>query len=250
VWTLDRNAAPPRWRQDPELEGARLCFSTRRGGCSAAPYDELNLGRSSGDAHDAVAENRRRLLGGIGLDPGTLATAGQVHGAVVRTVASPGHVPECDALVSTTPGLAIAVSAADCIPILFAAPGGVAAAHAGWRGIVAGIPEAAVDRLIEATGCAPAGVTAHLGPCIRSCCFRVGPDVAERFPSRFVHSLNDSLHVDLPGAARRRLLDRGLPPDAIHDVGACTSCERTWYYSYRRDRGRTGRLWGVAARLR
>lgn len=250
MWTLEPSTTPPRWTYAPENEGALLCFSTRRGGCSAPPYDQLNLGRSSGDHLDSVSENRRRLLAGLGLDPGGLATAGQVHGRTVRTVTAPGHTSECDGLVTTSLGLAIAVSAADCIPILFTAPGAVGATHAGWRGVVGGIPEATVDALIAATGSTPDRITAHLGPCIRSCCFRVGADVAEQFPSSFVHTVNASLHVDLAAAARARLLDRGLSPDKVFDVGACTSCEPAWYYSHRRDRGRTGRLWGVAVRVR
>lgn len=250
MWTLDPSVVPPRWAFASEDGGARLCFSTRQGGCSESPFDRLNLGRSTGDDPDAVSENRRRLLAGLGLDPEVLATAGQVHGRTVRTVGSPGHASECDGLVTTSIGLAVAVSAADCIPILYTAPGAVGAAHSGWRGVVGGIPEATVDALIAATGCAPDRITAHLGPCIRVCCFCVGPDVAEQFPSSFVHTVNDSLHVDLAAAARARLLDRGLSPGAVYDVGACTSCEPAWYYSHRRDQGRTGRLWGVAARVR
>jgi hypothetical protein len=249
VWSLDVDAAPPRWRPRSAPEGACLCFSTRRGGISEPPFDTLNLGRSSGDRPDAIAANRRRLLADLGLDPARLATASQVHGARVERVSAPVHVSECDALVSTAPGLAIAVAGADCIPILFTAPGAVAAAHAGWRGVVAGVAEAALEALTSAAGARPDRATAHLGPCIRSCCFRVGPDVAARFPSDLVRESEGSTFVDLPGAARRRLIERGMDPGSIFDTGACTSCEPSWYYSHRRDHGLTGRLWGVVARL-
>jgi len=231
-------------------------FSTRRGGVSRAPYDTLNLGRSTADEAAAVTENRRRLLLGLGLDPERLATAGQVHGAGVAIVDGPGLTADCDALITTRPGLALAVTAADCLPLLLAAPGGVAAVHAGWRGAAAGVAETALVALAAATGCEPALVTAHFGPCIRDCCYEVGPEVASRFPDSVVRRLQsrepggrEVLRLSVPDAVRFRLAAAGVPEGSIHDTGACTACAPDWYYSHRRDRGVTGRHWGVIARV-
>src|SRR5215510_13742216 len=134
MWILDPDAAVPHWRQRERDPGAVLLFSTRRGGVSRAPFDTLNLGRSTEDDTAAVRENRARLLRLADLAPDRLATAGQVHGARVVEVVAPGHHAECDALVTRVPGVVLAVTTADCMSLLYHAPGVVAAAHSGWRG--------------------------------------------------------------------------------------------------------------------
>jgi polyphenol oxidase len=247
MWTLDRAAAVPAWRPDPADPACVLAFSTRRGGVSNPPWDTLDLGLSCGDRPESVLENRRRLLESLGLDPAGLATAGQVHGDIVRTVTRPGNHPGCDALLTRSPGLVLAVATADCMSLLYQARGAVAAAHAGWRGAAAGMPVAALRALCDSAGVPPAGVSVALGPCIRACCYEVGPDVARRFPASAVRTVGGRLHLDLPAAARAQLLEAGLPAEAFHDTGACTACERELCFSHRRDAGRTGRLWGIAA---
>lgn len=247
MWTFDSHSAVPAWRHASERSGTILAFSTRRGGVSNGPYHSLNLGRSTRDPPEAVEENRRRLLTALGLDHARLANAGQVHGAAVARVTEPGLHPVCDALVTTTPGLTLAVTAADCLPILYAAPGAVAAAHSGWRGTAEGIPEVALAAVCAAAGVTPDEVTIHLGPCIRVCCYQVGPEVAARFPAAALRHAGETHHLDLPTAARLRLLAAGAAAHAIHDTGACTSCSADWYFSHRRDRGLTGRQWGVVA---
>lgn len=247
MWTLDTAAPVPLWRPATGVPGARLAFSTRRGGASAPPFDSLNLGRSTEDLPEAVTENRGRLLASLGLAPDRLATAGQVHGARVVEVVAPGHHGECDALVTRVPGLALAVTTADCMSLLYVAPGGVAAAHAGWRGTAEGMPGAALAALCACAGCSPAQVQVHIGPCIRACCYEVGEDVASRFPPAAVRPTSGRPRLDLPAAARLALEGLGVPPESIHDTGACSACEPHWYFSHRRDAGRTGRLWGVAA---
>ncbi len=226
-----------------------MAFSTRRGGVSLPPYDSLNLGRSTPDRPEAVEENRRHLLQSLGLKPRGLATVGQVHGAEVALADAPGFHPGCDAIVTRTPGLVLAVSAADCLPILCSAGATIAAAHAGWRGTEAGIPESTVRAVCEKAGLGPTRVHVHFGPCIRNCCYEVGPEVAARFPVETVTARGGSLYLDLPAAARLRLLAAGVAPEAIEDTGACTGCEPFWYFSHRRDRGATGRLWGVIGLL-
>jgi YfiH family protein len=246
MWTLDSGRAVPAWRWRLD-SGAVLAFSTRRGGVSEGPYHSLNLGRSTLDRPEAVEENRHRLLTALGLDPARLANAGQVHGAVVRLAEAPGLHPDCDGLVTTTPGLVLAMTAADCLPILYHAPGAVAAAHAGWRGTADGAPESALSAVCAASGTEPSAVSVHFGPCIRGCCYAVGPEVAARFPAAALRDAGGTRHLDLPTAARIRLAAAGVPAHAIHDTGACTACEADAYFSHRRDHGLTGRQWGVIA---
>lgn len=244
MWTCERGAPLPLWRP-AGVPGAILAFTTRLGGVSTTPYDTLNLGRSTADRPEAVTENRRRLMAALGLEPDRLATAGQVHGTAVALADAPGHFDGCDLLVSRTPGLALAVSGADCMPILLVAPGAVAAAHSGWRGTESGAPRTALRALICASGTSPGHVQAHIGPCIRGCCYEVGPEVASRFPAASVSRVNGAWRLDLPTAARLQLIAEGLPAGAIADTGACTACDRSLYYSHRRDAGLTGRHWGI-----
>ena len=211
MWTLDSASNVPLWRPRDSHRLALLAFSTRRGGVSAAPFDSLNLGRSTLDEADCVTENRLRLLAAFGATAELLATAGQVHGARVVEVTAPGHHPECDALVTTVPGLALAVTTADCMSLLYSVAGGVAAAHAGWRGTAAGMPAAALAALCSRSGSSPADVSVHMGPCIRGCCYVVGPEVAARFPAEAVRREADGLRLDLPTAARTALLAAGVP---------------------------------------
>jgi YfiH family protein len=247
MWTLATETPMPLWRPVAPSRAFTLAFSTRRGGVSPPPWDHLNLGRSTPDDPIRIEENRRRFLGSLGLSPESLATAGQVHGHVVTRIATPGHFPACDALVTTTPGLALAVTTADCMSILYTAPGAVAAAHSGWRGTAEGMPRVALEALCAAASVDPAQVVVHLGPCIRACCYEVGSEVAERFDSQDVGPRDRRWRLDLPGAAARVLREAGVAAEHIEDTGACTACEPHWYYSHRRDAGATGRHWAVAA---
>jgi YfiH family protein len=249
MWILDDGAAVPSWRPRTPHPAAILMFSTRRGGVSRPPYDFLNLGKSTADDPDAVATNRERLLAAAGLTPARLATAGQVHGTRVVRVDAPGHHPECDALVTCEPDVVLAVTTADCMPILYLAPGAVAAAHSGWRGTADGMPVAALEAVCTLAGCAPDAVEVAIGPAIRGCCYEVAEDVAARFPAAAVRATDGRPRLDLPTATRLALMAAGVRAEALHDTGACTSCEPSLYYSHRRDHGRTGRHWGVAARV-
>jgi len=245
MWKLESEQAVPCWRPVESRAGPILAFSTRRGGVSPPPFDELNLGRSSLDRPDRVAENRRRFLAALSIEHAPLATAGQVHGTRVLEARGAGHYAECDALVTTHAGLALAVTTADCMSLLYVAPGAVGAAHSGWRGTASGMPVAALDAVCEAAGVPARDVVVHLGPCIRGCCYEVGPEVAARFPSESLRQDGGRSFLDLPTAAKRQLISRGVT--RIDDTGACTACEPYWYFSHRRDQGSCGRHWAIAA---
>jgi hypothetical protein len=246
MWTLDPRSPVPAWRHDGP-DAATLAFSTRLGGVSRSPFDTLNLGRSTEDDPDDVAENRRRFAESLGLATAALATAGQVHGADVARVTAPGLHHRCDALVTRVPDLALAITGADCTPLLLESPGVVAAVHSGWRGTAAGVAVRALRVLCAEGDTDPSTVTVHIGPSIRSCCYRVGDEVARQFPAEAVRFEHEGWHLDLVAAARLQLGEAGVGVERIHAVSACTACEPAYYFSHRRDGPRTGRHWAVAA---
>ena len=241
----------PAWALVPDWPaGGRVgaLMSTRAGGTSAPPFDSLNLGRAAGDDPAAVDENRRRFVAALG--GATPRWLSQVHGrAVVRLWAADAaaQAPQADASITTDPGLACVVTVADCLPVLFAAPGGrgVGAAHAGWRGLAAGVLEASVDALCEAAACAPGEVCAWLGPCIGPRQFEVGADVLEacgggpRFVERPRPEGQQRWLADLPGLAFDRLRAAGVT--RLSGGAWCTVEDRSRFFSFRRD-GVTGRM--------
>lgn len=244
---LDPDAVLPTWRPKTDESDGVLAFSTRRGGVSLPPFDSLNLGRSTADDPDAVQENRRRFLDVLGLEVRSVATAGQVHGDAISRVDAPGLHPHCDALLTRVPGIALAVTTADCMPLLMTTSGAIAAVHSGWRGTAAGAPAKALAALCAVAQTTPSRVTVHIGPSIRACCYRVGHDVARRFPAAALQPSAESWHLDLVVAARLQLTEAGVAAERIHDVPACTACDPITYFSHRRDGPRTGRHWGAAA---
>lgn len=217
-------------------------FFGRDGGVSAKPYASLNTGPGSDDAPDAVAENRRRCAEALGVAPDRLVTAFQVHSAKALFVDAPWDGPpaEVDALVTTTPGLALGALAADCMPWLFAdAEAGVAAAaHAGWRGALAGVLENTVA-LMTQHGAKPQRIRAALGPCLRQPNFEVGIELEDAFLKQHPESgrffapgkSTDKRQLDLAGFGAWRLALSGV--EAIDDTRACTLGAPSRYFSYR-----------------
>lgn len=254
-------------------------MSTRLSGISLAPYDSCNLGDHVGDDPLAVAHNRHHLAEMAGATPTWLT---QVHGSQVLRLQAPmrgesgAAVPGCaptwqaDGAFTTEPGLVCAVMVADCLPILLAAPQarGVAALHAGWRGLAGagemqrqGIAETGVAALCEATSSDPADLKAWLGPCIGPQAFEVGADVLQGFGldprqphPRFMPvpvmqaqergeaapPMESKWLADLPGLARDCLMALGLKPAAIEGGAWCTVSAPSRFFSFRRER-RTGR---------
>ena len=227
----------PDW---PAPAGVKACVTTRAGGVSLAPFDSLNLGDHVDDSPEAVAENRRRLTDHFSIQPAWLK---QVHGIVV-VQADPGLVATADASWTSTPGIACTAMTADCLPALFCDRAGtrVAAAHAGWRGLAAGVLEATLDSLAVP----PQDVLVWLGPAIGPQAFEVGPEVRETFVEQlpetakaFVPSHNAGRFMaDIYELARLRLAARGVT--AVYGGGFCTVTDPR-FFSYRRS-PRTGRF--------
>lgn len=247
----------PDW---PAPAGVGAAMSRRAGGTSQGPWASLNLGLAVGDDAAAVAANRERFASALGARPVWLR---QVHGAnVLRLAADSGAAPElpADAAWTTERGIACTVQVADCLPVLFALRDGsaVAAAHAGWRGLQAGVLEATVAALCAGTGAQPAALQAWLGPCIGPRQFEVGEDVLRAFGEvpqacglrHFVYRARADgaarWLADLPGLARSRLHAAGVR--AVTVAGACTVENASSYFSFRRD-GITGRMAAAIWRL-
>jgi YfiH family protein len=257
----------PAWNVAPRV---RALVTTRDGGVSEPPFGRwrdgadqpggLNLGMKSGDDLATVAANRARLLELTGLSEA--AWLDQVHGARIvraedafREARASGAPAQADASVTDRAGVACVVMIADCMPVLLCDEAGraVGAAHAGWRGLAAGIVEQTAGRVAELAGVQAGALHAYLGPCIGPDSFEVGPDVRDAFmngtdesereatASAFVeHPRNAGKFLaDLPALARLRLQRLGVTRIVGGDL--CTVTQRERFYSYRRDR-ETGRM--------
>jgi polyphenol oxidase len=237
-------------RPDWTVDGVGGLMSTRQGGTSAGPFESFNLRGGLGDDDASVANNQAVFAAAIGVVPVWL---NQVHGTTVVRLraadASPGaSVHTADASVTTEHGIACTAQVADCLPVLFAAPGGraVGAAHAGWRGLAAGVLDATVLAVCEASGCDSAELQVWMGACIGPSRFEVGRDVLDAFDvsatsssARFTPRSATKWNADLPGLARDRLVGAGVV--SITGGRWCTVSEPSRFFSYRRDRI-TGRM--------
>ena len=226
--------------------GVTALVTTRADGVSRAPYEGLNVGLHVGDSPELVRANRAAVRDSLG---SPVAYSDQVHGRTVRVVSEPpvgDSVGQGDALVTARPGLGLAVMVADCLPVLLADPeGGIAGvAHAGRRGLAAGVVPAAVEVMV-ALGAHTDRIRAYLGPAICGRCYEVGQEVqaqvAAAVPAAFATTAWGSPALDLAAGAREQLAEAGLRE--VGDSGICTY-EDNRFYSFRRH-GTTGRFAGV-----
>jgi polyphenol oxidase len=254
----------PQWDVSPRVHAF---MTTRAGGVSAGAYDGgtpgaggLNLGLSTDDALDAVHENRRRALAMTGLPQA--AWLSQIHSAQVEDATDVlarraiGETVRADASVTDQPNVVCVAMAADCLPVLFCDDEGraVGAAHAGWRGLAAGIVEKTGERVARLAGVSSSRLNAFLGAAIGPSAFEVGEDVRDAFMAASNKTNRDAtaaafVSTDAPGKfladiyalARLRLADIGVEASRIHGGTHCTVTENERFYSYRRDRI-TGRM--------
>ncbi len=222
-------------------EGARragvlVAFTGRGGGVSEPPFDTLNLALTVGDRDSAVLENRRRVAEALGFETWALALAIQVHGTDVIRVrrGQGGLLGTCDGLVTQSRRPVLGLLTADCAPVVLLGRR-LAVAHAGWRGLAAGM----VAKAVDAAGPVRA---AWVGPSIRRCCYEVGPEVVDAFTAAGL-PVADPTHVDISEAAAAAVRAAGV--DAVAVSAVCTGCDPRWF-SHRRD-GTTGRNGAFAA---
>ncbi|MGC9469347.1 MAG: peptidoglycan editing factor PgeF [Anaerolineae bacterium] len=230
---------------------------TRLGGVSQAPFASLNLGGTVGDDAETVDENHRRLFEALEIRPNRVVSPYQVHGAHVAAVGADDGgttIPATDGLITNQRNVALLLRFADCVPVLFHDPvhhvAGVA--HAGWRGVAAGVVPAAITAMSEHFGSRPDDLWAGIGPAIGLDHYEVGPEVV----TAIRHSSPDARqvavrqggawHVDLAAAVKLQLLDAGV--HHIDHADLCTACHTAEWYSHRAEKGATGRF-GVIAML-
>lgn len=259
-------------------------FSTRQGGITPAYGDRsLNLGFTKEDKRDNVDKNRTRLLLSIGAadnrKPWPLVALRQIHSDLIHVVrsAEPARVTG-DGLITSVPGVALAIMTADCLPVLLVdrKNKAVGAFHAGWRGTVQRIAEKGLGIMRHEFGTRPQDVFAAIGPGIQACCYEVGEELQEQFQSQFAyagelfHEVKHSdivhekypllfmnmrapghgdqcikLHLDLREANLRQLIEAGVPKKQITAFENCTACDTRSFFSHRAEKGRTGRMMAV-----
>jgi YfiH family protein len=266
-------------------------FSTRVGGMSRVyAKRDLNLGFTKDDSKTAVARNRALFLRALADDvnqesevpasPWHLVTLRQVHSDIIHGIDSvPDETLVGDGLVTSTPGLLLAIQTADCLPIILADAKrrAIGVFHAGWRGTAKRIVEKGVGEMHRWFGSKPRDLKAAIGPGVHGCCYDVGEEVRDTFESQFSYAaslfrevkesdpvrekypllfltarapghgeLPPRLFLDLVEANRRQLLAAGVPRKAIEASPLCTSCRTDLLFSYRAEKGKTGRMMSVA----
>ena len=234
------------------------CFTTRQGGVSSGYLASLNLGTHRGDDPENVTENYRILGSAVGFTPEQLVLTKQTHTDIVLPVGQEQlgaglfapEMPECDGLITNTPGVGLAVFTADCTPILLHDPitGAVGAVHAGWRGTAAAIGARAVAAMAKHYGCIPKNIRAAIGPNIAQCCFETDGDVPQAMLARygdaareFIQARGDKYYLDLKGINALSLKQAGV--ESISVSSLCTACEPDRFWSHRK----VGKLRGSQA---
>ncbi len=220
---------------------ARHGFFTRKGGASSGVFAGLNCGQGSSDLAEVVKINRARVAEAMQVTPDNLVSVHQVHSADAITVTGPlANKPKADAMVTATPGMALAILTADCQPVLFAdaKAGVVGAAHAGWRGAMDGVLEATLEAM-EGLGAARKNIHAVIGPSISQASYEVGPDFVDGFAAQdpdnmrfFINGDGDKYMFDLPGYGLQRLRDAGV--GQAEWTRHCTYQDPDRFFSYRR----------------
>ena len=244
----------------------------------------LNLGFTVGDSRERVLQNRAKFFAALGASGMRVVALRQIHSDIVHLVSAAQTMQsepalQGDALITREPGILLTIQTADCIPVLVAdrKNRAVAAFHAGWRGTVKRIVEKGVGEMRRWFGTLPKNVKAAIGPGIHACCYDVGPEVRQQFESQFGYAedlfreikesdpvrekypllfltarapghseLPTKIFLDLVEANRRQLIDAGVAPKNISASPLCTACHTNSLFSYRREKGATGRMMAVA----
>lgn len=240
--------------------------STRNGGFSKGDFTSLNLGLHVNDDAELVWQNRAVFAKSLGAEPEKIVTCDQVHGdnivKVTRKDAGKGAkvyaeaIKATDALITNEKGIPLMLFFADCTPIMIADPvkKAIGVAHGGWKGTVSSIAEKTVQAMVREYGCNPADMLASVGPAIGPCCYEVSADVAEKFMTAFPEMVEEILEPGKNNAAEGKyqlnlwrcnelqLVKAGLKKENIESAEVCTACNNRQFFSYRADKGKTGRI--------
>ena len=245
-----------------EYRGIGHFVSTRVGGHSTLPYDSLNLSFNVGDDPENVRKNRERLVEAIGIPLNSVTTAKQIHDDCVKVVSEElrgrgsvdydGAINGTDAMVTNVPNTCLMILLADCVPLLFYDPSKevIGVAHAGRKGTIRLIAQATTRALQEHFGCSTQDIVVGIGPSVGPCCYQVGQEVVSQFEQVFGttqriitnRSADGRGYLDLREANLRQLLDTGIPEENIEMARTCTCHHSDVFFSYRHEKGKTGRF--------
>lgn len=239
----ERFIVPELFKELPQLVAG---VSTRRCGFSPAPFESLNLGKSTNDDPLLVSKNLTALCEDLGILPSQLARAYQCHGDRIWHATEGTYVENYDAIIASKPGVIAGVNIADCCPILVVDPKQkvTAAIHAGWKGTVAKIVEKTVAAMLETYHCQADDLLAWIGPCISVKHFEVGDEVAEHFAANEKVKMGAKYHVDLKQANFHQLKKIGVGKVEISEH--CTVEHNELFFSHRKEQGTTGRMMAFA----
>ena len=226
--------------------------SNRNGGFSKQPYQSMNLGLNTEDEKSMVEKNRKRFFEHLGIESSSVAFSHQVHGDKLLKVDKPLRSAGYDALMTDKPGVFLSVTVADCTPVLIYHPegGAVAAIHAGWRGTFAEIVIKTMQAFEKTYNIQAQDCLAYVGTCISLGAYEVGNEVADKFKNAFKkwNDKTQKYHLDLKAANKSQLLEVGIPESQIEVSPFCTYLNNVDYFSYRKEKGKTGRMLAVIGR--
>ena len=226
--------------------------STRIGGISTGHFNSLNLGLSTEDKEQHISENRKLFFEHLGINENQIASSHQTHGTNVLLANEAQRAHGFDAIITNKENLFVAVTIADCVPVLIydCHTQAVAAIHAGWRGTAGKIIENTLHEMYKHFGTQGKDCFAFIGTCISKQAFEVGKDVAEQFEKEVVAYSADKekYYVDLKSANHKQLMSFGIPNTHIETATTCTVVNNNRYFSYRKEKGNTGRMLAVIGR--
>lgn len=226
--------------------------SKRTGGVSKGDFNSLNLGLNTEDAEEHVEQNRKLFFSALGIDESNLASSYQVHGNEILIANESQRATGYDAIITNKVNLFVAVTIADCTPVLIydKHTHAVAAIHAGWRGTAAKIVERTLNEMQKIFGTKAEDCFAYIGTCISKNAFEVGSEVAKEFDAEFVqfNETKQKHFVDLKAANLQQLQQFGVPISQIEIAETCTVLNNDSYFSYRKENGKTGRMLAVIGR--
>jgi YfiH family protein len=224
-------------------------FSTRRGGISTKEYESLNLGLRTGDREDFVLKNRQRFFSEIHVNQSQIAFSDQVHSSRIAYVSHPGVYLRSDALITDKSNIFLVIQTADCFPIFIYDTQNkiIAAVHAGWRGVLNNIIEKTIDMIIGRFTADPADFMAAMGPGLQKECFEIRRDLFAVVDKIYLtdHADPEIKYFDLEQMIYDKMIKCGFKSDNIFKSGICTKCDSANFYSYRRDKERSGRMFGL-----
>jgi len=236
----------PIFESYPEL----FCvFSTRIGGFSQNEFSTMNMGLNSGDNLAIVKKNRKYLFKLLKVDEKNLAIPKQIHSASVKNITEPGIYSDTDALCTNSQDVFLSVQTADCLPLFLYEPNkkAIAVVHSGWQGSLKGIVPKTLESLVNEYEIQTNNLKIVIGPGIQGSCYEVKEDVFSEFPEKFLkeHEDKEKKYLDLQSFIKNQLINQGVVENNIYIDPTCTHCDVKRYYSYRRDKYKSGRMIGI-----